>query len=289
MNPALESMLSRYELRSSEHYAQALREIVQELALLGLWRSKFFEHAALYGGTALRILHGLNRFSEDLEFSLLRPRSDFPLDRHLDAVRMELASFGFDVEVRQKDKAVDNRIHQGLVQGRIRTLLVAIGAQQQILLGFNPEQKIKVKLELDVDPPPGFTTHARTLLQPIPFSVNAYQPPDLFAGKLHAVLCRRWKTRVNGRDWYDLVWFVGRTIPARLSHLQHRLEHRGNWPGGHELDSPGLQELLHDRIEKLDVASAQAEVEPFVDDPASILLWSRDFFHDLVTQHLRTT
>ncbi len=276
MNPAIESMLSRHELCSAYDHAHALRKVVQELALLGLWRSKFFEHAAFYGGTALRILYGLDRFSEDLDFSLLRPRPDFPFDRHLDAVRMELASFGFGVVVRRKDKALDNRIRQGLVQGRVRTLLVAAGAPQQI-----------VKLELDVDPPPGFATHARTLLQPIPFSVRAYQPPDLFAGKLHAVLCRRWKTRVNGRDWYDLVWFVGRTVPARLSHLQRRLEHGGDWPGGGALDLPGLQDLLHERIEILDVAAARAEVEPFVDDPASLLLWSRDFFHDLVIQHLR--
>src|SRR3990167_4879269 len=154
MDQVIFAMLEQYTCVSDDDYENALKQIMQQIALLGLWRAKFYEHAAFYGGSALRILYQLNRFSEDLDFSLLHPHREFSLTPYNHAICEELRAFGFEVEVKTKVKQ----------------------------------------------------TEVKTLLQPIPFSVKTYVQPDLFAGKVHALLCRPWKVRVKERDWYDFIW-----------------------------------------------------------------------------------
>jgi hypothetical protein len=136
-------------------------------------------------------------------------------------------------------------------------------------------------LEVDTDPPPGFQTEARFLLLPIPFSVRSYSLPDLFAGKMHAVLCRRWGSRVKGRDWYDFVWFAGHHPELRLSHLEQRMRQSGDWAELIALSPTDLRGLLSRTIEMLDVEQARREVEPFMRDPEALELWSKEFFHDV--------
>ncbi len=288
MNSAIQALLQGYSLHSGEDYLRALREIVQKIALLGLWRSKFFEHAAFYGGTALRMIHGLDRFSEDMDFSLLQPGPAFEFDARLAAARQELEAFGLACEVRSRAPR-ESPIRAGVLRGQVRDLLVAIEAPAGVSAGMHPEQRLKVKLEIDCDPPPDFETEARILLLPVPHSVRVYRPCDLFAGKLHAVLTRRWKSRVKGRDWYDLVWFLGRGIAVRLLHLQRRLENSGDRPRGKPLELAELQELLYARIAGLDITAAREDVEPFLDDRAGLSLWSRDFFSQLIRDHLQAS
>jgi hypothetical protein len=201
MNEAVGRMLARYEARRLEDYVRALREILQEIALLGLWRSKFFEHAAFYGGTALRILHGIDRFSDDLDFSLIRPSSRFDLSRYSTALQTEIRSFGFEVRVVTKEKEARSAIQSAFLKADTLKQLVVVEAGREMMRELPRGQVLKIKIEVDTDPPPGFETETRFLLHPIPFSVRTYVLPDLFAGKMHAVLCRRWKSRVKGRDW----------------------------------------------------------------------------------------
>ena len=208
MNEAVARMLERYDNHSLEDHLQALREILQEIALLGLWRSKFFDKAAFYGGTALRILYGLDRFSEDMDFSLLSPMDDFELSAYTTALQKELAAFGFDVRIDQRDKSAESAIQSAFLKANTLTQLLVIESSEDLLKTVHRGQILKIKLEIDTDPPPEFETHTRYLLQPIPFAVRTYTLPDLFAGKMHAILCRRWKNRVKGRDWYDLVWYA---------------------------------------------------------------------------------
>ncbi|MBN1127559.1 MAG: nucleotidyl transferase AbiEii/AbiGii toxin family protein [Chitinispirillaceae bacterium] len=280
MHEGLRSMLAGYACRSSVDYQNALREIVQEIALLGLWRSKFFEHAAFYGGSALRILYELDRFSEDLDFSLLRPDTAFSLDKYLAAVQLELRAFGFTMTVEPRHKAVPTPIQSAFIKANTRANLLVIEAPSGMVASLNREQQLKVKIEIDIDPPGGFYTEARLRMLPISFSVVSYRLPDLFAGKMSAILCRQWKEHVKGRDWYDLVWFIARAIPLRLEHLAARLVQNGVWPKSEPLTGPALQKLLSERIEKTDFASARADVHPFVRDTASIELWSPGFFHE---------
>ncbi|WP_282753529.1 nucleotidyl transferase AbiEii/AbiGii toxin family protein [Desulfuromonas thiophila] len=278
MQNAVAQMLDRYDCRSADDTVRALREILQEVALLGLWRSKFFEKAAFYGGTALRILYGLDRFSEDLDFSLLEPDGAFELQRYAIALEQELKAFGFAVSVEQKNKSVATAVQSAFLKTNTVNQLLVIQAGEEIARQIPPGQVIRIKLEVDTDPPPGFITESRYLLRPIPFSVRTYALPDLFAGKMHALLCRRWKNRVKGRDWYDLVWYCARQPNLHLAHLEQRLRQSGHWQGTAPLTEGDFRNLLLAAIEELNVDQARAEVLPFVRQPQALDLWSREFF-----------
>lgn len=284
MHEAIARMLGKYDLRTLEDYTRAIREILQELALLGLWRSKFFEKAAFYGGTALRILYGLDRFSEDLDFSLLRPDKELDLSTYNSALKKELEAFGFDVEVGKVGKAIESPIQSAFLKAETKNQLLVIRADQEIVKQIPRGQVIKIKLEVDTDPPPGFKTHTRYLMHPIPFAVRTYELPDLFAGKMHAVLCRRWKTRVKGRDWYDLVWYVANYPEINLAHLEQRMRQSGDWQKEESLTPVSLRDLLTEAINKLDIEQARQEVEPFVSQPETLAIWSKDFFLDVVSR-----
>ena len=281
MNPAIFSMLERYKCLIARDYENALKEIIQEVALLGLWRSKFFEHAAFYGGTALRILYELDRFSEDLDFSLLKPNKDFSLSSYLKAIQAELNGMGFSVTVEAREKKVDTAIESAFIKAGTREHLLKIHVSDVISERIQKNMFMNIKLEVDTDPPGGFETEAKHLLQPIPFAVNTYRRPDLFAGKLHAVIQRKWKNRVKGRDYYDFVWYVARDIPVRLSHLEQRLRQSGGWTGG-TLRQSDLLELLRKKFAELDVEAAKKDVLPFLKDPAAVELWSPEFFESLL-------
>ncbi len=282
MHEAIRSMLSRYDLVTADDYVNALREILQGVAILGLWRIKFFEHAAFYGGTALRILFGLDRYSEDLDFSLLKPSKDYSLGTYGESLKREVESYGFEVKVDHRAKA--SQIDSTFLKANTHRELLVIGAGESVVRGIHPRQNLKIKIEVDTDPPGGFETEFRYVLQPIPFAVRTYSLPDLFAGKLHAVLCRRWESRVKGRDWYDLVWYVARHPEVRLSHLVTRMRQTGDWREDRALSGENVIELLHDRIDKIDVDQVRQEVAPFVKDRRSLDVWSADFFHSVAAR-----
>lgn len=288
MNAAIEAMLARYHCQKRQDYENALKEILQEIALLGLWRAKFFEHAAFYGGTALRILYGLDRFSEDMDFSLLRRDSAFSLEDYTAAVRDEMASFGFDVRVQVKVKSEESTIQSAFIKAETKKNLIEIRVPSVLAASIHPERTLKIKIEVDADPPGGFETQARPLLQPIPFHVVVFQISDLFAGKAHALLCRAWQSRTKGRDWYDLVWYVGRDTPVRLTHLRERLIQSKRWPQGQPLGHSDLVRLLLEKIEEIDFDRAKLDVLPFLKDPASVEIWSKNFFRTLVSSRLKS-
>lgn len=284
MNEALSAMFERYSPASAEDYENAFKEIIQEIALLGLWRTKFFEKAAFYGGTALRILYGLDRFSEDMDFSLLKRDKRFDLQPYCTGITDELKGFGLNVDVEKKEKSSESAIESAFIKTGTLENLISIDVPARISKRIPSNRLIKIKLEVDIDPPLGFATEAKYLLQPIPFSVNAYKPPDLFAGKMHALLCRQWKTRVKGRDWYDLVWYVARATPLHLKHLETRMKQSGHFSKDQRLTQERLMELLKDKISKLDVNAAKKDVLPMLKDPESIEVWSKEFFTEVVSK-----
>lgn len=282
MNEAITRMLTRYEHRRVEDNVRALREILQEIALLGLWRSRFFERAALYGGTALRILYGMDRYSEDLDFSLLKPRVNFDISRYSEALQKEIRSFGFEATVIGKEKNVQSPIQSAFLKINTLKHLLVIGTAGEIAQTIPSGQVLKIKIEVDTDPPPGFETETRFLLQPIPFSVRTFSLPDMFAGKMHAVLCRGWRSRVKGRDWYDLVWYVANHPQLRLTHLEQRMIQSGHLNKPEPLNQETFFALMTKAIDRLDVNQARREVEPFVKDPETLKIWSREFFRDVI-------
>jgi len=275
-------MLDRYKCQSVEDYVRALREIMQEIALLGLWRSKFFEKAAFYGGTALRILYRVDRFSEDLDFSLLNPMKDFGLSRYSSAVERELLSFGFEAKMTTRENKDESPVQSAFLKANTLKHLLTITTAEKISWPIPHGQVLKIKIEVDTNPPPGFVTENKFILQPIPFSVRTFVLPDLFAGKMHAVLCRRWKSRVKGRDWYDLVWYAANHPQLHLSHLEQRMIQSGHLKQDEQMNREKFFALATEAVDKLNVNQARGEVEPFVKNPDALEVWSGEFFQDVV-------
>ncbi len=281
MHDSISLMLEKYRCQNLDDYTNALKEIIQEIALLGLWRAKFFDKAAFYGGTSLRILYGLNRFSEDLDFSLLEPDLTFDLQRYNKAVQKELEAFGFELEVISKQK-IQTQIVSAFIKADTKIQFLTLNVPGPFLRFLPKGQKLKIKMEVDTNPPPKFKTEAKTLLQPIPFSINTYCLEDSLAGKIHAMLCRQWELRVKGRDWYDFVWFISRNVVVNLNHLEQRLIQSGHWEKNKRLTEEVLKRMIREKIESLDVEKAKHDVQIFLRDKDSIKIWSHAFFLGLV-------
>lgn len=280
MHSVIVDMLKAAAPRSLDEHVRVLHEILQQVALLGLWRGGLFQHAAFYGGTALRLLHGLDRFSEDLDFSLLEPDAAFDFSELSSTLREELAAFGFDLRVESRKPSAGSAIRSAFLKGGTREQLLVLSVSQDLVRLVQHGKEIKIKLEIDTDPPSGFGTEMRSLFHPLPFAVRAYTLPDLLAGKMHALLCRGWKSRVKGRDWYDLVWYAGHAPQMRLLHLEVRMRQSGHWKDKRPLDEKLWRGLMESRIAALDVDQARDEAARFVYDPRSLELWSRDFFRE---------
>lgn len=266
----VEQMLQRYVLNTHEDRSLALREVMQEIALAGLNRGGFFEKAAFYGGTCLHIFHGLPRFSEDLDFSLLKPDTDFSFEPYFKTLRDEFAAFGFEVEISEKQKTATTDIASAFLKKSSSIYDLQVAGQKAM----------KIKFEVDTDPPLGFATEEKLLIQPYSFYVKCFSLPDLFAGKMHALLFRKWKNRVKGRDWFDFEWYVRRGCQLNLVHFCERARQSG------DLESATLQKeefvaLLQERIRTLDVGSARQDVVRFVKDSAALNIWSHDYFLQL--------
>jgi len=284
MTATIETMLENYAPKSKNEYENAIHEIMQELALLGLWRAKFFEHAAFYGGTSLRILYGLNRFSEDLDFSLLKPNRDFNLTPFLKAIAEELEVSGLTIRVESKIKHPEDTIRSAFLKAGTLETFIRIGLDESLKKHTQSNEVIKIKLEIDIDPPSHFTTEVRYLIKPVPFFVRTYIPEDLFAGKMHALLCRPYKVRVKGRDWYDLIWYIGKGFPVHLEHLESRMRQSGHYSAKTPMTSDLLAELMRKKILQLDLQAAKEDLRRFLKDPRAMDGWSTDLFLSLIPQ-----
>jgi predicted nucleotidyltransferase component of viral defense system len=284
MNKALAQLVELYAGSSfpADNPSNYLREIFQEIALCGLWRGKFFEKAAFYGGTSLRIFHGLDRYSEDLDFSLQASNAGFSLDRYNQAVVKEFKAWGLEVEVVSKNKNKKTGIESAFLKTNTLEQLVAIQAPDTLFQNIQPNQALKIKFEVDINPPLQFDTEIQYLLKPIPFPVKTFTLPCLFAGKMHALLYRNWKSRVKGRDWYDFIWFVSNEVPLNLKHLEQRLRQSGHFKSRQALSRKKLIQLYLQKVAELPVDKARADLERFVRNSDSLAVWSRDFFSGLI-------
>lgn len=274
-------MLNNYP--NSVPYTDRLREILQQTALLGLSRHQFFEHAAFYGGTALRILYGLDRYSEDLDFSLVKRNSNFDFSPFLNGMRKELIALGFDLDVNLKKKSVESAVASAFIKANTFSMILSITRKSQ---NIHPDQKIQIKLEVDTDPPPIELKYENKLVKnPFPFYVSTFQLPDLFAGKMHAMLCRPWQKRIKGRDWYDAIWYIQKGVSINLAHLIARMRQTGHLGTDELLTPDDLRERLRKKIDSIDWPTAKADVAPFIQDNRRLDIWSSQFFCDMM-EHL---
>lgn len=282
-NPNVKSLFNRYQNTKIKEQTK-IREILQQTALLGLQRHNFFEKAAFYGGTALRILYGLDRFSEDLDFTLLQPNLTFDFTPFLEGMKNELSSFGFTMEVNQKTKNIESNIVSAFMKINTIQLYLTIGEETKNIIH---NEKIQIKLEVDIDPPLNFRTENQLVLNPIPFYVLTLHKSDLFAGKMHAILNRNWKGRIKGRDWYDLIWFIQNNIPLSLTYLESCMKQAEQLKSKDSLSKNNVLNLLEKKIQTIDWDAAKADVRAFIADPQKIEIWSPQFFLDLI-RHLQT-
>ncbi|MBS0655873.1 MAG: nucleotidyl transferase AbiEii/AbiGii toxin family protein [Verrucomicrobia bacterium] len=278
MNDIIRRMLQPYNTATNAEAERAAREILQEIALIGLWRGKFFEHAAFYGGTALRILYGLDRFSEDLDFTLLQNNPTFEWALFERNVVEELMSFGFEVSFLEKKKQFESEVRSAFLKTNTHHALLQIGIKDLVKTGIHPETTIRIKVEIDTHPVLGFEVEPVYLREPLPVPIRAVRETSLFAGKLHAALYRAWKMRVKGRDWYDVIWFLRRGVPLNVHYLETCMRSGKELQADESLTKEKVIELLCRRVEAIDLTAAKEDVAPFLKDSSVLDLWSIDFF-----------
>lgn len=273
----VQERLNSYGCATATEEEQALREITQEIVLAALGRTAFFDKAAFQGGTCLRIFHGVNRFSEDLDFALRVPDRGFELGGYLKAVVEDLGAFGYQIEIDDRggvDEAVKKAFPKDDSIGRL------------LNLGFRPKsgpmRKIRIKFEVDSNPPAGAGYEVRVMDFPFPAAVSLFDLPSLFAGKMHALLC--WEY-VKGRDWYDFLWYAARSTRPNFDLLSSALDQTGPWAGKKLLvDGPWCRRELAAKLETLDFTILREDVKRFLKpiELPSLNLWTREFFVERV-------
>lgn len=268
----LKNRLRQYSSTNALEEEQALKEILQEIALYGLWRGEFFSKAAFQGGTSLRILHGLPRFSEDLDFILRKPDPDFQWPHYFSVLLEVMEEFGIRCELSSKS-GMDKAVRQAMLKDD------SIG--QQLDLSFidnRSRKKLRIKLEIDTQPPEGTGIEWHYLDFPLDFEVCTQDLPSNYALKLHALLCRPY---LKGRDWYDFTWYCAQKISPNLLLLQNALDQYGPWRGkGISVDPVWLVEEIRKKIATIDWPHAAADVAPFLGnrEQRSLRLWTERFF-----------
>ena len=281
MQQILKQMLSKYSIKNLDDKKNAIKEIVQEIVLCGLSRAGFFNKAAFYGGTALRIFYGLDRFSEDLDFSLISPNPDFDLSVFFNYIENETKSLGLNFSVISKEKSIDSEIKSAFLKGNTREHILTFYESTADADLISKNDVIKIKFEIDTTPPEGATFETKFGLLPSPYQVRLYDISSLFAGKIHACLCRNWKTRVKGRDFYDYVFFLSLGAKVNIEHLKARLIQSQFIDNDFNLTVDNLKELLNERFAAIDFEQAKEDVLPFIKDKSKLDLWSKEFFIEI--------
>ncbi len=273
----IKEQFERYECETKQDVENALKEISQNIALLALFRAEFFKRGAFHGGTCLRILYGLVRFSEDLDFCLIEAAKGFHWKRYMEALRLEFAAFGIDLEIQDRsstDGAVKKIFLKDDSVGKLLDL--------QTLSPDGKIRKTRVKLEIDTNPPEGARIETRYTDFPIPFPVSVHDLPTCFAGKMHALLCREY---TKGRDWYDFVWYTSRRTALNREFLKSALDQAGPWKGqGLEPKLDWIETELSRRIGETNWALVREELSRFVrmKDLEIIDTWTPDFIQSRI-------
>ena len=279
MNSVFEIMLNKYQPKDNNERENAIKEIVQEIVLSGLSRGGFFDKAVFYGGTCLRIFHGLNRFSEDLDFALLNKDEDFKIEDYFPAIKKELISYGLNMDVVKKEKSKgDNDIQSAFVKGNTQILLMSFFPNNNEVGNVIKDQTIKIKFEIDTDNPKGGVVETKYRLLPAPYEVKVFDEPTLFAGKIHAILCREYKNRIKGRDYYDYLFYCAKGTKINLEYLENKLKNSNKMSSDTKLDLPSLKKMLQERFENVDYNLARKDVSSFITDQESLSLWSKELF-----------
>lgn len=278
MNNIIEQMLSKYEIKNTNDEINALKEIIQEIILSGLARGNFFDEAAFYGGTALRIFYKLDRFSEDLDFALIYPDKNFDLSKYFVYLEKELKAYGLNLEINTKQKNIESNITSAFVKGDTLEHILKFFPNEENHKYNHMLKNIKIKFEVDINPPSGATYEEKYKLLPSPHQIKIYDKESLFAGKIHAILCRNWKTRTKGRDLYDYIFFLANNTKVNLELVKNKLIESNYINANDKFSIDDLKNLLINKFKKIDYIEAKEDVIPFIKNTESLNIWSSEFF-----------
>ncbi len=260
-------MLQGYPMDTDQQRRNTIFEVNQQVILAGLYNGGFFDEAAFYGGTCLRIFHGLQRFSEDMDFSLLASSDNFNFAKYFQPIKDMFEIVGRKVEITKKDKRGFGKVESAFLKDNTDVYDIT----------FQTEKSIRIKIEVDTNPPLKFNTEQKLLLLPESFMTKCFTLPDLFAGKMHALVFRAWKNRVKGRDWYDFEWYVKHRVPLDFNHLSERILQFN----GKSVSRDEFMDLLRQRLASTDINMVKADVVPFIRHPKELDIWSNDYFLQL--------
>ena len=280
MNSVLKNMLDKYDIKNTEDEINAMKEIIQEIVICGLSRGGFFNEAAFYGGTALRIFYGLNRFSEDLDFALLEPNKNFDLSKYFSFVEKEVLAYGLNLKIETKEKTKDSNILSAFLKGDTKEHIFIFFPNEN-MKNTTSLKNIKIKFEVDVNPPSGATYEFKYKLLPSPHQVRLYDEASQFAGKIHAILCRNWNYRTKGRDLYDYIFYLSKETKVNLKLIKSKLVESEAITEDSEFNIDILKELLNNKFKEINYTAAKEDVIAFIEDTDSLNLWNADFFMDI--------
>lgn len=269
----IQQRLMNYNCKTDIEEQQAIREITQEVVLAALGRGDFFKHALFQGGTCLRIFYGLNRFSEDMDFILREPKPDFQLKDHIKNLTDELAAYGYNIEIIDRNQA-DLTVKKAFLKDDSLGKVIDLRHSNQTGL----LKKIRIKLEVDTNPPSGSGYDLKYLDFPFVSSVAVQDRPSLFAGKIHALLCRDY---IKGRDWYDFIWYTGNQTGVNYDFLTSAINQIGPWQGQSiTVDRAWLLTELERTIVSINWKQVIEDVRRFVrvEEQPSLDLWSKELF-----------
>ena len=284
MNNIIEQMLYKYDIKNTNDEINALKEIIQEIVLSGLSRGNFFNEAAFYCGIALRIFYNLDRFSEDLDFALLEPNKDFDISKYFNYIQKELKAYGINLNITTKEKSFDSNITSAFLKGDTLELILKFFPSEEEHKYNQILKNLKIKLEVDINPPMGATYEDKYKLLPSPHQIKLYDKESLFAGKIHAILCRGWNNRVKGRDLYDYIFFLASDTKVNIELLKNKLIESNYIIEKEKFDINELKKIIINKFEKIDYTKAVEDVKPFIKNIDNLNLWNKEFFIEITNK-----
>lgn len=284
MLSTIEELIKLYNPKNINEMKLALKEVVQNIVLIGLSRANFFSKASFYGGTALRIFYGLNRYSEDLDFTLNKVDESFSLEPYINSIKEVCLSYGFKIDVEIKTKKVSTPIESAFAKLNTYQTFINLGVNDNLTNILHKDETLKVKFEVDCYPSLGFNVENKWITNPEFATVNVLDLESLFAGKLHAILCRSYKNNVKGRDYYDFIFYINKKIKPNLLYLKNKLVESNKLSKLNDFNIDILKRMLINRFNEVDFSQVKQDAQKFTIKNENLNFYCKELFIDCLNR-----
>lgn len=284
MLSTIEELINTYDPKNTNEMKLALREVVQNIVLIGLSRANFFSKASFYGGTALRIFYGLNRYSEDLDFTLNAVDESFTLEPYVNSIKEVALSYGFNMNVEIKAKKISTPIESAFAKLNTYQTFISLGVNENLTNILHKDETLKVKFEVDCNPSLGFNVENKWIINPEFATVNVLDLASLFAGKLHAILCRSYKNNVKGRDYYDFIFYINKGIKPNLLYLKNKLIESNKLGETDDFNIDVLKTMLINRFNEVDFNQVKQDAQKFTIKNENLNFYCKELFIDCLNR-----